>query len=88
MTYTNLHTAVESLSRKLYTFAGHSIDPTHTSFCFDQMARAIDHINSDHAVRSVNFDATIWIAGNAVPVIVSIAGSAIGSPVEVAIQMA
>lgn len=88
MTYTNLHAAVKSISRKLYTFAGHSIDPTHTSFCFDQMARAIDHINSEHAVTSVNFDATIWIAGSTVPVIVSVKGSAIGSSVEVAIQMA
>ena len=88
MTYPNLHAAVRSLSNKLHTFAGHSIDATHTSYCFDQMARAITHIAKEPAARSVNFDGTVYVQGNALPVLVTVTGTAIDSPVDVAIQLA
>lgn len=88
MTYPNLHAAVRSLSRKLHTFAGHSIDACHQSYCFDKLARAIDHIDSEAAVKSVNFDGEIYVEGKAIPVLVTIKGTAIESPVEVAIKLA
>ena len=88
MTYPNLHSAVLSLSRKLYNFAGHSIDACHQSYCFDMLARAIDHINVEAAVKSVNFDGEIYVEGKALPVIVTIKGDGIGTPVDVQIQMA
>ena len=88
MTYHNLHSAVHSLSRKLYTFAGHSIDACHQSYCFDQLARAIDHINGESAAKSVNFDGEIYVEGNALPVVVTIKGDSIDNPVDVQIQIA
>lgn len=88
MTYPNLHAAVRLLSRKLHTFAGHSIDPCHQSYCFDKLARAIDHINGEAAAKSVNFDGEIYSEGNAIPVVVTVTGTAIDSPVDVAIQLA
>ena len=88
MTYPNLHSAVRSLSRKLYTFAGHSIDACHQSYCFDKLARAIDHINGESAAKSVNFDGEIYVEGNALPVVVTIKGDSIDNPVDVQIQMA
>ena len=88
MTYTNLHTAVYSLGQKLYSFAGHSINPRHTSYCFDQMARAICHIANDHTVVSVNFDGEVWAAGKTLPVIITVTGTDIHSTVNVSIQLA
>lgn len=88
MTYPNLHTAALAISRKLHTFAGRSIDPCHHSYCFDQMARAIDHINGERAARSVNFDGTIYVGGNALPILVTVQGTGISQPVTVTIQPA
>ena len=89
--YTNLHTAVKSLASKLYTFAGHSIDPTHSSFCFDCLARAIDAINADSATVSVNFDGEIYVHGynaHVMPVVVTVSGSNIFSALDITIQKA
>lgn len=88
MTYPNLHTAVRSLSRKLHTFAGHSIDPCHESYCFDKLARGIDYINAEPSSKSVNFDGTIYVDGEALPVVVTLEGTGISKPVSVSIQMA
>ena len=88
MTYPNLITAVKSLGRKLYSFAGHHIDATHTSYCFDQMARAICHIANDPTVASVNFDGEVWAGGKTLPVIITVEGADIFSTVDVSIQLA
>lgn len=87
MLYPNLHTAVKSLGHKLYSFAGHHIAPTHTAYCFNQMARAIDHIRNERAAVSVNFDGEIYIDGRAMPVIVSVQGADIFGSVDVAIML-
>ena len=88
MIYPNLHSAVHSISRKLYTFAGHSIDACHQSYCLDQLARAIDHINGESAAKSVNFNGEIYVEGNTIPVIITIKGDGIDNPVDVQIQIA
>lgn len=88
MTYPNLHTAVRSLSRSLYTFDGHSIDACHHSYCFDKLARAIDYIYGESAAESVNFDGKIYVEGNALPVLITIKGTDIFSPVDVVITLA
>ena len=88
MTYPNLHSAVLSLSRKLYTFAGHSIDACHYSYCFDKLARAIDYINGEASAKSVNFNGEIYVEGNTIPVIITIKGDGIDNPVDVQIQIA
>ena len=88
MTYSNLHTAVLSLGRKLYTFAGHHIDPTHTSFCFDRMARGIDFINREPATKTVNFDGEVYVEGKTIPVVITVAGTNIDQMVDVTIQIA
>ena len=88
MTYHNLHSAVRSLSRKLYTFDGHSIDACHNSYCFDKLARAIDYINGESAAKSVNFNGEIYVEGNTIPVIITIKGDGIDNPVDVQIQIA
>ena len=87
MTYPNLHTAVHSLSRKLYTFAGHQIDGCMHSFCFDLMARGIDYINAEPSAKSVSFDGTIYVDGEALSVLVTLEGNSIFHPVNVTIQM-
>ncbi len=87
MTYPNLHIAVRSLSRKLHTFTGHSIDPCHQSYCFDKLARGIDYINAEPSAKSVNFDGTIYVDGEALPVLVTLEGNSIFHPVNVTIQM-
>lgn len=88
MTYHNLHSAVRSLSRKLYTFDGHSIDACHSSYCFDKLARAIDYINGETAAKSVNFNGEIYVEGNTLQVIITIKGDGIDNPVDVQIQIA
>lgn len=88
MTYTNLHTAAKELGKKLYTFAGRCIDPTHTSHCFDQMARGLDYINREPAAVSVNYDGSVWLDSKAVPVVITLAGSSIFHEVEVTIELA
>jgi hypothetical protein len=88
MTYPNLVSAADHLGKKLHTFAGHSIDATHTSYCFDQMARGIDYINREPSAKAVSFDAIIYVSGKALPVIVTVEGTDISKPVDVAIQFA
>ena len=88
MIYPNLFDATIELSRKLYEFDGHHIDPTHTSYCFDKMARAMDYIKREPAAKSVDFNASIYINGSAVPVIVTMEGTGIHQPIDVSIQMA
>lgn len=88
MTYPNIHTATKALSRKLHTFAGHQVDACHTSFCFDQLARAIDHINGERAARSVNFIGEIYADGKALPVLITVEGKGLFQPVTVTIQHA
>ena len=86
MIYANVHAASESLGRKLYSFAGHSIDPTHTSYCFDLLARAVLHIAKNKAMRAVSFEAEIYCDGKALPVFVTIKGEDMFKPVEVLIR--
>lgn len=88
MVYPNILDASLALSRKLYSFAGHSIDPTHTSYCFDKLARAIDYINREPAAQSVSFGGTIWTGSGTVPVLVIFKGTDQFGPVEVNIQLA
>lgn len=88
MVYPNILDASLALSRKLYSFAGHSIDPKHTSYCFDKLARAIDYINREPAAVSVSFDGTIWVGTGTIPVVVNFKGTDQFGPVEVEIQLA
>lgn len=88
MTYPNLVSAADHLGTKLHTFSGHSINATHTSYCFDQMARSIDYINREQSAKAVNFDATIYVSGKSLPVIVTVEGTDISKPVDVAIRFA
>lgn len=86
MIYANVHAASESLGRKLYSFAGHDINPSHTSYCFDQLARAVSHIAKSKAARAVSFEAEIYCDGKALPVFVTIKGDDMFKPVEVLIR--
>lgn len=86
MIYPNLHAAADSLGRKLRSFAGHNIDPTHTSFCFNELAKAIGRIAKVKAIRSINFDAEIYVDGGLLPVFVTVKGEDIFSPVEILIR--
>lgn len=88
MIYPNLQSAVDSLSRNLYTFAGHRIDALHQSYCFDQLARAIDYINRNFAVESVGFDGEIYVEGKVYPILVTFKGDGIDNPVDMYTQMA
>lgn len=85
MKYNNLHHACDVLGKYLYSFAGHSVDYTHTSYMFDQMARAICSMSKDHKIVSINFDAAIYADGKSIPVIVTLVGRNIFNPVDVAV---
>lgn len=89
MIYTNVLAASESLGRKLYSFAGHHIDPVHTSYCFDQLARAVGYIAKNKPLNGccgVSFEAEIYVDGKALPVFVTIEGEDIFSEVNVLIR--
>ena len=86
MMYPNVLAASESLGRKLYRFAGHSIDATHTSYCFNIMARAVCHIAKNKAERAISFEASIYVEGEELPVFVTIRGDDMFKPVEVIIS--
>lgn len=84
--YPDVHAASESLGRKLYTFAGHSINPTHTSYCFNILARAVCQIANSKATRAISFEASIYVDGKVLPVFVTIKGDGMFNPVEVLIH--
>ena len=86
MMYPNVLAASESLGRKLYCFAGHSIDATHTSYCFNILARAVCHIAKNKAERAISFEASIYVDGEELPVFVTIKGVDMFKPVEVLIS--
>ena len=86
MMYPNVLAASESLGRKLYSFAGHSIDATHTSHCFNILARAVGHIAKNKAERAISFEASIFVCGEELPVFVTIRGDDMLKPVEVIIS--
>ena len=84
--YPDVLAASESLGRKLYSFAGHSIDATHTSYCFNILARAVGHIAKNKAERAISFEAGIFVCGEELPVFVTIRGNDMFKPVEVIIS--
>ena len=86
MMYPNVIAASESLGRKLYRFAGHSIDATRTSYCFNILARAVCHIAKNKAERAISFEASIYVEGEELPVFVTIRGDDMFKPVEVIIS--
>ena len=86
MMYPNVLSASESLGRKLYRFAGHSIDATRTSYCFNILARAVCHIAKNKAERAISFEAGIYVDGEELPVFVTIRGDDMFKPVEVIIS--
>lgn len=89
MIYPNVHAAADSLGGKLYSFAGHSINPAHTSYCFDQLARAVGYIAKNKPINGccgVSFEAEIYVNGKALPVFVTIEGEDIFGEVNVLIR--
>ena len=89
MMYPNVHAASDALGRKLYSFAGRSIDPCHTSHCFDQLARAVGYIAKNRPINGccgVNFEGEIYVDGKTIPVFVTINGEDIFGEVELLIR--
>ena len=89
MMYPNVHAASDALGRKLYSFAGHSVDTRHTSYCFDQLARAVGFIAKNRPINGccgVSFEAEIYVDGKTIPVFVTINGEEIFSEVELLIR--
>ena len=87
MTYSNLHTLVDSLASKLYTFNGHHIDPIRSSRAFTEIARGCDWLKSNPSAVSLVYDAEVYLCGHACPASVTISGDDIAGPMTCAISL-
>jgi len=86
MTHLNVNQAADFLGRNLNSFAGHSIDPTHTSYAYGQLLRAASYIKHDPAASSVTFDGSFYCDGESVPVDVIFSGTDTLEPVDIIIK--
>lgn len=87
MLYPNLITACDCLGHELYSFCGHSVNPTHTSFMHDKLCRAVDYLSKETAAVSVEFDAEVWLNAKAMPAVVTISGTNVFEPLDLAIAL-
>ena len=87
MMYDDLFHATDMLGRKLYSFTGHSVDPTHTSYMWNVLRRGIDYINAHKAVVSLSYDCKMYVGGHTIDCMLTLHKTKdVFSPVRIDVQ--